>query len=111
MDVTSVTNLQLLVLRDTSFSKNLIFTASDSIFYSHLPLKNPSAVGGPHTGCNKNYICISQREGENRKRGSGSALSAWSVHYNLAGEGYIESACCCVQARILGMGTKKLFSL
>ncbi len=50
--------------------------------------------------------CV-QREGGNRKRGSGSALSA----DNLAGEGYIESTCCCVQARFLGMETKKLFSL
>jgi hypothetical protein len=62
MDVTPVTVLQLLVLRDTLFSKNVIITACYCTVlctrHVNLPLKNPSAVGGPHSGCNKNYICI-----------------------------------------------------
>jgi hypothetical protein len=51
-----------------------------------------------------------ERRGESQKRDWVCPLS-WSVHYNLAGEGYMESTCCCVQARFLGMETKKLFSL
>ncbi len=27
----------------------------------------------------------------------------WSVHHNMARDGYIESTCCCVQARFLGL--------
>jgi hypothetical protein len=34
---------------------------------------------------------------------------SWSTHHNLAYDGYIESTCCCVQARFLGI--EKLFSL
>ncbi len=34
---------------------------------------------------------------------------SWSVHYNLARDGYIESSCCCVQTKFLGMETKILF--
>jgi hypothetical protein len=34
---------------------------------------------------------------------------SWSIHHNLALDGYIESTCCSVQARFLGMETKKLF--
>jgi hypothetical protein len=30
----------------------------------------------------------------------------WSVHLNLARDGYKESTCCCVQARFLGIETK-----
>jgi hypothetical protein len=57
------------------------------------------------------YRCtVHEREGENRKREWVCPLS-WGIHYNLAGEGYIESTCCCVQARFLGMETKKLFPL
>jgi hypothetical protein len=46
------------MLGDTSFSENVIFPAPYSNLYKscHLPLKNPSAVGGPHTGCNKYYV-------------------------------------------------------
>jgi hypothetical protein len=36
---------------------------------------------------------------------------SWSVHHNLALDGYIESTCCCALARILGMETKILFPL
>jgi hypothetical protein len=36
---------------------------------------------------------------------------SWNVHHNMALEGYIESTCCCVQARFLGMETKELFFL
>ncbi len=36
---------------------------------------------------------------------------SWNVHHNMALEGYIESTCCCVQARFLGMETKILFLL
>jgi hypothetical protein len=38
---------------------------------------------------------------------------SWSVHHNLARDGYIEieSSCCCVQAIFLGMETKILFPL
>jgi hypothetical protein len=35
----------------------------------------------------------------------------WKVHHNMALECYIESTCCCVQARFLGMETKELFFL
>ncbi len=36
---------------------------------------------------------------------------SWSVHRNLARDGYIESTCCCVQARFLDMETKLFFPL
>jgi hypothetical protein len=36
---------------------------------------------------------------------------SWSVHHNLAHDGFIEFTCCCVQAKFLGMKTKILFSL
>jgi hypothetical protein len=49
-----------------------------------------------------------ERRGESQKREWVCPLS-WSVHYNLVGEGYIESICCCVQARFLGMETKNSF--
>jgi hypothetical protein len=35
---------------------------------------------------------------------------SWSIHHNLACDGYIESTCCYVQARFLGM-EKILFPL
>jgi hypothetical protein len=35
----------------------------------------------------------------------------WSTYHNLARDGYIESTCCCVKAKFLGMETKILFSL
>ncbi len=36
---------------------------------------------------------------------------SWSIHHNMARDGYIESTCCCVQVRFLVMETKILFPL
>ncbi len=36
---------------------------------------------------------------------------SWSIHHNLACDGYIESTFCCVQARFLGIETKNTLSL
>jgi len=36
---------------------------------------------------------------------------SWSIHHNITRDGYIESTCCCVQARFLGMETKIHFTL
>ncbi len=36
---------------------------------------------------------------------------SWCVHHNLAHDGYIDFACCCVQAKFLGRETKILFTL
>ncbi len=47
--------------------------------------------------------------GEGKQRECLCHLS-WSVHHNLCREGYLESTCCCVQARFVGMKTKILFS-
>jgi hypothetical protein len=44
------------------------------------------------------------------KRRSLSALISWSVHHNLAPDGYIESTCSCVQARFLGMETQRFYT-
>ena len=36
---------------------------------------------------------------------------SWSVHHaNLARDVYIESTCCCVQSRFLGMGTQRFYT-
>jgi hypothetical protein len=49
------------------------------------------------------------REGKSRDSENFSALSAGA--YTTTGEGYIESTCCCVQARFLGMENKKTLFL
>jgi hypothetical protein len=36
---------------------------------------------------------------------------SWSIHHNLACDGYIESTCFCVQTRFLGMETRNTLSL
>jgi hypothetical protein len=36
---------------------------------------------------------------------------SWSIHYNLAGEGYTESTCCCVISKIFRHGNKKTLVL
>ncbi len=46
--------------------------------------------------------------GERKQRECLCPLS-WSVHHNVARDGYIEFTCCCVQARFLGMETKYSF--
>jgi hypothetical protein len=61
----------------------------------------------------KNHVTAPSTEegrGERKQRECLCPLSL-SIHHNLACDGYIESTCCCVQARFLGMETKILFSL
>ncbi len=56
--------------------------------------------------------CVPQRrQGIEKKQQEIICPVIWSIYHNLARDGYIESTCCCVQARFLGMETIILFSL
>jgi hypothetical protein len=84
------------------------YVALFMIFLRDVWIRTQSAAVAVKSGC----FMQAHRVGKGRAEIAGiSRPLSWSVHHNLAGEGYIESTCCFVKARFLGMQTKKLFSL
>jgi hypothetical protein len=75
------------------------------------PLAMNYILGGGGGGIHKGDFPTTEEIGVEEKREEFLCPLSWSIHHNLARDGYIKSTCVCAQAGLSGMVTKILFSL